>query len=285
MNHRRGRIARPMRGVSALCGITLVVSLVLGTVALAPHVNAAPPSVNAAPEPASPTTGSSAPAVTANPVTPASLEFGPQQPFTSSPPQQLTFTNTTGSAINVQRTVEGGEGGLFTLSGCPFEPALLPGQSCVLTVVFQPNFAGPQTGTATIAFFSGNSILVRVPVTVHWLPIVFTPPTSLDLGSVPDGQTSSTVTVGLRNFWTVGTSVTSIHMTPGSGFTVTGSTCGALPSGATCTVGVSYSPGVHVGSATDNLIVTGPWGGPSQEACHCRPLGWPGPSCRSHRRA
>ena len=156
MNHRRGRIARPMRGVSALCGITLVVSLVLGTVALAPHVNAAPPSVNAAPEPASPTTGSSAPAVTANPVTPASLEFGPQQPFTSSPPQQLTFTNTTGSAINVQRTVEGGEGGLFTLSGCPFEPALLPGQSCVLTVVFQPKFRGTADGNGHYCLLFGQ---------------------------------------------------------------------------------------------------------------------------------
>jgi hypothetical protein len=276
MHHRRVRTVPPVRRISAICAIALVVSVVPGIVVLAPSVGAARQHATLTTG-STPTIRSPALAVAAQPVTPASLTFAPQQPHTSSPPQQLTFTNTTGSAINVQRSEQPGDG-LLALSGCSSEPALLPGQSCVLSVVFQPSFGGPQTATADITFYSNNSTSVRVPVTIHWLPIVYTPSTPLHLGSVSDGQTSSTATVSLRNFWTVGTSVTSIHTTPGSGFTVMGSTCGgALPSGATCTVGVSYSPGMHVGPATGDLIATGPWGGPGQETLPLQAIGVAGP--------
>jgi hypothetical protein len=334
MNQRRGRVARPIRRVPTICGVAFALSLVLGTVAFAP-------SVNAEPRPASPTIGATRPAVGASPVTsttspvtsttspvtsttnpltptsnsatstsgpatptsspgtpnnsvtpntkpvtpngpvraainpvaPTSLTFAPQQPMTSSPPQQLTFTNTTGSAINLNVGFTQDAQGLLSLSGCPSEPALLPGRSCVLTVVFTPP-GGGQSADVSIVFNANNGpTLARVPVLIQWLPIVFSPSTPLDLGSVHDGQSSGAATVSLRNFWTVATSVTSVRTTPGSGFTVTGSTCGALPSGATCTVGISYTPGVHVGPATDNLTVSGPWGGSGQETLPLHAVG------------
>jgi hypothetical protein len=223
----------------------------------------------------SPTTGGSgaAPAV-ASPVSPTSLEFAPQPPFTTSPPQQVTFTNTTSAPVNVEPSV--GPYG-FGLSGCPSSTPVLPGQSCVVNVVFQSGY-GPETIRATIDFWVNRAVVARVPVTAHVLPIVFTPSGPVDLGSVPDGKTGGTVTVSLRSYWTVATSITSVHTTPGSGFTVTGTTCGGtIASGATCTVSLSYAPGTHVGSATDQLTVTGPWGGPGQETLPLQAVGLAAP--------
>ena len=155
MNQRRGRITRPNRRVSTICGVVFALSVVLGTVALAPSVNADPrpaspshgaaalgvganpvtstttpvtptsspvtPTSSSATSTSRPVTSTSSPVTSnnsiapkstpvtpnspvmpaSNPVTPTSLTFAPQQPMTSSPPQQLTFTNTTGSAINL----------------------------------------------------------------------------------------------------------------------------------------------------------------------------------------
>jgi hypothetical protein len=137
----------------------------------------------------------------------------------------------------------------------------------------QPPLRGSESRCEYFFQRDNGPTLGRVPVLIQWLPIVFTPSTSLNLGSVPDGQSGGTETVSLRNFWTVGTSVTSVRTTPGSGFTVTGTTCGALPSGATCTVRITYTPGVHVGPATDNLTVSGPWGGPGQETLPLHAVG------------
>ena len=228
---------------------------------------------------AAPTTGTTsgpigaAPAAT-SPVSPTSLEFAPQPPFTTSPPQQLTFTNTTSAPVDVSTSV--GPYG-FALTGCPSSTPVQPGKSCVVNVVFQSGY-GPETVSATIDFWVGQAVVARVPVTAHVLPIVFTPSGPVNLGSVPDGKTGSTVTVSLRSYWTVATSITSVHTTPGSGFTVTGTTCGGpIPSGATCTVSLAYAPGLHVGPATDQLTVTGPWGGPGQETLPLQAVGLAAP--------
>jgi hypothetical protein len=252
-----------------------IVAIAVGvTAAVAPTASAsqAPnpfrPLVSVSPAEATP---GSAPSV-AGPVSPTSLEFAPQQPFTSSAPQVLTFTNTTGAPVDLQSSVQPNEG-VLSLSGCS-NGQVPAGKSCTINVVFHPPFGGPPTGTTGIVLFAGSVTFARVPVTYHILPIVFcqstvcsgeTPLTALNLGSVLDGRTSPDVTLTLRNFWPVDTSITDIRTTAGSGFIIGANTCGALPSGSTCTVALRYMPGLHVGPAADNLTVTGPWGGPGAE--------------------
>ena len=255
----------------AAAGVAIIGLAVAVMAAVAPTAYA-----SQAPNPSHPSVPlrSAAPAAAAvvpGPVSPTSLEFAPQQPFTSSPPQLLTFTNMTGAAIDLQTSVQPNEG-LLSVSGCS-NGKVPAGKSCTISVVFHPPFGGAPTGTASIVLFAGNVTFARVPVTFHILPIVFCQPgpcngdvpIALNLGSVLDGRTSPDTTVVLRNFWPVDTSITDVATTPGSGFTVTGNTCGALPSGATCTVTVRYVPGLHVGPAADNLTVRGPWGGPGAE--------------------
>ncbi len=235
----------------------------------APPASAAPAAPAAAP-PSALVTGPAA-----GPVSPTSLEFAPQQPFTSSLPQLLTFTNTTGAPVDLEYAAHPGlSGGPLILRGCRDAP-VRPGASCDISVVFHPGSGGPRTLVGDVALFAGKVTFATVPVTLHWLPVVFcqpgpcggdTPLTAIDLGSVLDGQKGADATVQLRSFWEGDTSITGVTTTPGSGFTLTGTTCGgALPSGTTCAVIVRYAPGLHVGPATDGLTVKGPWGGSGAE--------------------
>ena len=271
---------RAERGVMAACrswaaaGLAIVALLLGITTALAPtaYSTQGPTAARLAGPARSAASVPAATAAVTGPVSPTSLEFAPQQPFTSSPPQLLTYTNLTGAPVDVQYSQQQ-TGQVLGLSGCS-NGKVAPGKSCTISVVFHP-IGGPPTGTTRIDIFADNNPIAQVPVTWHILPIVFCrpdapcngdTPLALDLGSVLDGRTSPDATVILRNFWPVDTSISDVATTAGSGFTVTGKTCGgALPSGATCTVTLHYVPGLHVGSAADNLTVKGPWGGPGAE--------------------
>jgi hypothetical protein len=273
MVQRDGRDDMPARRQRTVAGIAII-GLFIGMVtALAPtaYASQAPDRARRA-GPVSSATPVATATVT-GPVSPTSLEFAPQQPFTSSPARLLTFTNLTGAPVDLQYSQQPNER-ILELSGCS-NGKVPAGKSCAISVVFHPSFGGPQTGTTTIVLLTGDNTIARVPVTWHILPIVFCrpggpcdgdTPITLDLGSVLDGRTSPDAMVVLRNFWTGGTTISDVATTPGSSFTVAGTTCGgALPSGATCTVTVRYVPGLHVGPAGDNLTVKGPWGGPGAE--------------------
>jgi centrosomal CEP192-like protein len=68
--------------------------------------------------------------------------------------------------------------------------------------------------------------------------------------------TNSTKTITLTNHLNTTLTVTGVSVSGTSGFfTMASNTCGAAAGGATCTVGVTFSPGT-VGSATGTLTFT-----------------------------
>src|SRR5439155_24325153 len=79
-------------------------------------------------------------------------------------------------------------------------------------------------------------------------------PTTLNLGTVALGNTSATKTVTLTNRENIPLNFSSILAT--AGFAVASNTCGAsIAAGATCTVGVTFSP-TATGAATGTLTFT-----------------------------
>jgi hypothetical protein len=104
----------------------------------------------------------------------------------------------------------------------------------------------------------GNTVLVganhaQVDVGAAYVFIagVTFSPGSLDLGAVAVGETSAPKTVTLTNNQSVSLNFSSIVTS--AGFTVASNTCGAsVAAGATCTVGVTFSP-TATGAATGTL--------------------------------
>jgi len=101
------------------------------------------------------------------------------------------------------------------------------------------DFTGHGETDIAVANRDSNSVSIYLN-----LPILAFFPTSLSFGNQTVGTTSASQTVTLSNPGSVPFSVTGAGITPssGTGFAVTGNTCGSTAPGATCTISVSFTP-------------------------------------------
>ncbi|HTC87348.1 MAG TPA: Ig-like domain-containing protein [Bryobacteraceae bacterium] len=183
----------------------------------------------------------------------ASLPFGNQAEGAQSASQTVTINNVQAGPLTINTVSVTGP---FTQTGgtCPLKPATLPAAtSCTLLIAFTPTAVATQTGTLFITHNASNS-----PQSVSLTGTGITPVTlstnTLSLSSVAVGNVSASKTVTLTNQENIPLNLSSVGVS--GPFAVASNTCGAsINAGATCTVGVTFTP-TALGAAGGTLTFT-----------------------------
>jgi len=178
-------------------------------------------------------------------LSPQSLDFG-RVLVGSSGSQFATLTNTgavavTVNSINITGTDFSLASSSTSSSPCPQAQGMLnAGASCTIAIVFKPSSSATIRGTLSVAT-SATALPLTVALSgVGTQPLLVVAPTSLSLGNVVLGSSSS-LSLTLRN---VGTdAVDGLAFSTTQDFSVT-STCGitTLNAGSSCSVSVTYRP-------------------------------------------
>ncbi len=203
-------------------------------------------------------TGLAPPAISYSPT--AGLSFPTQAVGVASSPLTLTITNSGGVALaNLSftipgSTVPGSQASYFTTgtTNCPLTSGttLGAGLSCTLQVIFTPLAAGGSTASLTIS--SSNATAVSVPLSGSGQALagLNVSPPQLTFAPQSPGQPSPVQTVTISNTASVaaGTLTLSVNNTQ---FSLTANTCtSSLAAGASCTVGVVYTPTTTLAAGT-----------------------------------
>ncbi|HEX8814910.1 MAG TPA: choice-of-anchor D domain-containing protein [Terriglobales bacterium] len=179
-------------------------------------------------------------------LSPSSISFGNQAVHVAGSTTTVTLINNTGATLtlgNPALTVTAG----FTINKskttCTNGLKIAASGNCAIGVQFDPTVVGYQTGTLSVADSDSTS-----PQTVSMngtgISIGFTP-TSVNFGTVTDGQCSSTDTVTIANTGPTTVTFTGADIVgPNSpDFREGNQTCGSsLAPGANCNIGVQFCP-------------------------------------------
>ena len=181
-------------------------------------------------------------------LTPTSLVFGNQGVGTTSAPQAVTLTNTSGEALSFTSI----EATTNFLQGNNCGSGVAVGGNCTINVYFVPSGTGPLSGALLIADNAADSPqVVYLSGTGTSTAILTVAPASLAFGNQVINETSAAKTVTLTNTGTVSVTISSI--TPSANFAISSNTCGAtLAAGKKCTVKVTFTPAA-LGAVTGTL--------------------------------
>jgi hypothetical protein len=128
------------------------------------------------------------------------------------------------------------------------------GGTCTVSVTFSPTVTGAASGKLTFTDDAANSPQAVSLTGTGITPVTLAPATTLGLGTVAVGDTTAAKTVTLTNHENKQLNFSSILASVG--FSVASNTCGAnIAAGATCKVGVTFSPTV-TGAARGKLTFT-----------------------------
>ena len=180
---------------------------------------------------------------------PTSLSFGNVVEATSST-RTITLTNRLNSTLTVSSVAVSGVSGPFAVASNTCSAGVAAGASCTVGVTFSPAKVGSATGTLTF-----NDSAITSPQTVSLsgtggAPVTLSV-TSLSFSTTVVGNVSVAKTVTLTNNQT--TTLSNIGIAASGPFAVASNTCStSVAAGASCTVGVTFSP-TAVGSATGTL--------------------------------
>lgn len=191
---------------------------------------------------------------------PTSLTFPTQVVFTTSQPQTVTLTNTGQGILFIKSAgLSGAFGVTTTCSG-----QLNPGGSCTASVTFKPKTKGLLAGAI--------SLTDNAPASPQKMPLSGTgtyvqlTPTSISFGNQPVGTTSIRKKITLSNKSSVAVSIT--------GMTITGTNasdfaevnnCGTrVAAGASCSIGVTFTPST-TGKRTASVSISDNGGGSPQQ--------------------
>ena len=182
-------------------------------------------------------------------ITPTSLSFSMQVAGTTSSARTITVLSNGTGPLQVSNVVATAPFSQTNNCSAPMAPAA----SCTIQVSFAPTVVGAASGSVTITDNAGTQT-----VTLSGsgsAPVTFSP-TSLSFGNVVEA-TNSTRMITLTNRLNTTLTVSSVGVSGVSGpFAVASNTCGAgVAAGASCTVGVTFSP-TAVGSASGTLTFT-----------------------------
>lgn len=192
----------------------------------------------------------------------SSLTYAAQQVGTSSGSQSVTVTNIGDGTLNIASILTGPPNATdYTLTnGCA--ATLAPAASCTLGVVFNPVAPGTRVSTVTVTDDASDS-----PQSFNLTGTAFTGTPTADLSvstlifmSQVVLTTSASQTIALTNNGTASLLITSIvassDSAPGSNeFARTTNCSGTLPSGASCTINVTFTPQA-IGGRTGKVTFT-----------------------------
>ena len=196
------------------------------------------------------------PAVT---LAPASLTFPTQVVFTTSPAQSITLTN---SGLGILKITRGTITGPFTqTSTCG--ATVNPGASCTLTVKFKPTTIGTLSGSISI---TDNAPLSPQTVALSGTGtyVQFTP-SGLNFGNQQVGTTSLRKLITLSNKGSVAVNISSIAITGvnSSDFSEVNNCPASIAGGASCSIGVTFTPSA-TGARSASVSISDDGGGSPQ---------------------
>ncbi len=179
-------------------------------------------------------------------LTPSNLSFGNQAVGIASAPATATFKNSQTLAMTIKSiAIGGGTAPTDFVSGgnCPISPSTLgAGKSCSINVTFIPSALGSRTATLTVTH-SASSSPQSVALSGTGVAQVTLSTATLSFGTVAVGNVSAAKSVTLTNRKITALAFSSIS--PSGDFSIATNTCGAsIAAGATCTIGVTFSPAV-----------------------------------------
>lgn len=176
----------------------------------------------------------------------SSLTFAAQPLGTTSSPQSVTLTNNGTGPLNLSNVaITGTNSGDFPLTNaCP--SALAVAANCQISISFAPTANGPRTaslavtdnapGTPQIIPLSGSGGLAAVQLS----------PSTLSFGNEPVGNTSASQSITVSNTGYSTLNISSISVTGANvgDFSPTSSCGSTLGASSSCSVSVTFSPGV-----------------------------------------
>jgi hypothetical protein len=191
---------------------------------------------------------------------PGALAFDPLPVGSSSAPQTFTVTNGGGSPSGQPAVTVGGD---FTegTNGCT--SPLDPGESCTVTVRFEPAQPGMRSGTVSVTATPGGAVMATLTGTGLAPAMLALAPRRAAFGSVRVGTTSQPQTFTLRNGGGVPAQILQVGLEGANtrDFEVVTDGCtGMLDAGATCAIDVRFVP-TAAGARAANLAITGNPGG------------------------
>jgi hypothetical protein len=176
-------------------------------------------------------------------LSPENINFGSVTVRTSST-QTITLANTGTRSVLVQKATVQGTG--FSISGLTLPRTLAAGQSTTFQVSFAPTVSGSDTGSVSIGCSVHNvrPTLSLSGTGVTPAPSVSLSSSSLAFGNQSAGTASTAQTVTLNNTGNAALSIASIALTGTNAVDFAQSNnCGAsVAAGASCTIGVTFTP-------------------------------------------
>jgi hypothetical protein len=184
----------------------------------------------------------------------AGLTFRSQLVRTASSAQTATLANSGSSPVVIKSLTASGDFSQRNTCGS----SLAAGARCSITVTFTPSHTGPRSGSITVTNATVGS---PKPLPLSGIGLTSGPnatlsPTSLHFTTQGAGTASPPQSVTLSNYGTATLTIKSIAAT--ANFTET-NTCGALASGESCPIKVTFTPNAFAfgaGGATGRLSVT-----------------------------
>jgi hypothetical protein len=185
---------------------------------------------------------------------PAASLFPPSQSFDattvgqSSPPQTINLTNTGGQPLTVNPVkVSGANAADFIpTSTCPavLPPNTGPSGTCSVSVTFTPTAAGLRQATLTATDSAGVQTAQLSGIGVGPEPAATLIPGRISFPNTAQGATSPAQTVMVTSSGAATLHVSSVVISGANptDFAPSGSCHGAFPVGASCTIGVTFSP-------------------------------------------
>ena len=164
----------------------------------------------------------------------------------------LTVENNQATALTIGNVTASGD---YSVTGNTCGSSLKAFGSCTLKLNFSPDVIGADNGILSIVDGPDPNGPYSIPLTGTGMAPLGYSPASIAFGNIASGETSAARTVTLHN----GTTATTLSLSTaasGSGFSVSGGTCGSsLAAGSSCTVELSFTPSAN-GTVTGSLNIT-----------------------------
>lgn len=190
-------------------------------------------------------------------LSPSILAYGNQNDGTTSAPQTTTLTNTGGSTLTIT-SIALQTGTQYAISGNTCGGTLAASANCVISVTFTPTSAGAKNDSIVVTT-NASSSPDHVSLTGTGLataPAVQLSPATSPFGTQVVLTTSAPQTTTLTNTGSATLTISSIVLTTGTQFAISGNTCGGtLGVSASCAVSVTFTP-TTVGAKTDSIVFT-----------------------------
>lgn len=179
----------------------------------------------------------------------ASLVFGNQILNAPSAPQNITVTNIGGATLSIMSVVASGD--FAQTNSCT--SLLRGGGGCTISVTFAPTATGTRTGALTLTDNAANSPQIVTLTGTGGVPVVTLSPTGLTFSPQLLNTSSAAQTVMLTNSGNATLTIASIAV---NGHFSQTNNCGSnLAAGASCTIGVTFTPTAS-GTGTGALTLT-----------------------------